>query len=81
MKYPSFGDIRRGVRRLFLLLVMTFAVCLGLKNALKANTFQISVEAASLVYFRGNQPERNQGATSWDIGYAKSKQKASSAAS
>jgi hypothetical protein len=31
------------------------------------NTFQISVEAASLVYFRGNQLERSQGATSWDI--------------
>ena len=44
-----------------------------LQSPLRPNTFQISGEAASLVYFRGNQPERNQGATSWDSEYAKSR--------
>jgi len=44
-----------------------FTTIQGLHSSLNTNTFQISVEAASLVYFRGNQLERSQGATSWDI--------------
>jgi len=34
------------------------------------NTFQISKEAAPMVYFQVNKTERDQGATSWDIDYA-----------
>lgn len=50
------------------------------ESEFKTNTFQISKEAASVVCFRVDKTERDQGATSWDIDYAKLLQKANSAA-